>query len=66
MNIELYGYGLDVCLTEAVKILRGAIGGKLSKSDKDIRIGEAIGIIDTVRLMVVVSEPENAADTGDN
>lgn len=66
MNIDLYDYGLDTCLTEAVKILRGAVGGKLSKYDKDIRISEAIGIIDTVRLMVVVSEPENAADTGDN
>lgn len=66
MNIDLYEYGLDTCLTEAVKILRDAVGGKLSKNDKDIRISEAIGIIDTVRLMVIVSEPENAADTGDN
>lgn len=58
MNIELYEYGLDVQLTEAVKILRGAIGTKLSKNDKDIRISEAIGIIDTLRLMINVSNPE--------
>ena len=58
MNIELYEYGLDVQLTEAVKILRGAIGTILSKKDKDIQISEAIGIIDTVRLMINVSNPE--------
>lgn len=58
MNIELYEYGLDVQLTEAVKILRGAVGTKLSKNDKDIRISEAIGIIDTVRLMINVSDSE--------
>ena len=65
MNIELYEYGLDTQLTEAVKLLRGAIGNTLSKHEKDLRISEAIGIIDTVRLMVIVSEPEQAADTGD-
>lgn len=64
MNIKLYEYGLDNSLTDAVTILRGAMGTKLSKKDKDIKIAEAIGIIDTVRLMVVVSEDieEQATD----
>ncbi len=61
MNIELYEYGLDTQLIDAVKILRGAIGTKLSKKDKDIRISEAIGIIDTVRIMVNVTESESEA-----
>ena len=68
MKIELYEYGLDMKLTEAVEILRGAKGKKLSKYDKDARISEAIGIIDTVRFMVNVSDPEtdeHATDTGD-
>lgn len=58
MNIELYEYGLGNSLIDAVKILRGAIGAKLSKKDKDIRISEAIGIIDTVRIMVNVTKPD--------
>lgn len=66
MNIELYEYGLDTKLSEAVNILRGTIGNTLSKKDKDRRISEAIGIIDTVRIMVNVFEPEEqATDVGD-
>lgn len=66
MNIELYEFGLDTSLINAVEILRGAMGTKISEKDKDIKIAEAIGIIDTVRLMVIVSEPEEkATDTGD-
>lgn len=66
MIIDLYEYGLDTQLTEAVKLLRGGIGNTLSKHEKDLRISEAIGIIDTVRLMVIISEPvEEATDTGD-
>ena len=61
MKIDLYEYGLDNSLIDAVKILRGAIGTKLSRKDKDIKIAEAIGIIDTVRMMTVVSEPEEQA-----
>ena len=66
MDIRLYEYGIDNSLIDAVKILRGAMGTKLSKKDKDVKIAEAIGIIDTVRIMSVVSEPEEkATDTGD-
>lgn len=66
MNIKLYEYGLDNSLTDAVTILRGAMGTKLSKRDKDIKIAEAIGIIDTARIMTIVSEPEEqATDVGD-
>lgn len=61
MDIKLYEYGLDNSLIDAVNILRGAMGTKLSKRDKDIKIAEAIGIIDTARIMVVVSEPEEQA-----
>lgn len=66
MNISLYEYGLDMQLKEAVEILRGGMGKKLSKKDKDIRIAEAIGIIETVCRMVIVSDPEQqATDAGD-
>lgn len=66
MKIELYEYGLEMRLKEAVDILRGAIGTKLSKKDKDVKIAEAIGIIDTVHFMIIVSEPEEkATDAGD-
>ena len=61
MDIELNGYGLDNSLIDAVEILRGAMGTKLSKKDKDIKIAEAIGIIDTARIMIIVSEPEEQA-----
>lgn len=66
MNISLYEYGLDMQLKEAVEILRGGMGKNLSKKDKDIRIAETIGIIETVRQMVIVSDPEQqATDAGD-
>lgn len=66
MNIKLYEYGWDNSLSDAIKILRGAMGLKLSKKDKDIKIAEAIGIIDTVCSMVYISESEEqATDTGD-
>jgi hypothetical protein len=65
MNIKLNEYGLDNSLIEAVNILRGAIGTKLSKKDKDIKIAEAIGIIDTARIMVIVSEPEEEQEDND-
>lgn len=61
MNIILNEYGLDNSLIDAVNILRDAMGTKLSKKDKDIKIAEAIGIIDTARIMTVVSEPEEQA-----
>lgn len=61
MDIKLYEYGLDNSLIEAVNILRAAMGTKLSKRDKDIKIAEAISIIDTAHIMVVVSEPEEQA-----
>lgn len=42
------------------------MGKNLSKKDKDIRIAETIGIIETVRQMVIVSDPEQqATDVGD-
>ena len=67
MKIELYEHGLDNRLGAAVTILRGALGKKLSKKDKDVRIAEAIGIIDTVNFMVIVSDDakEQATDVGD-
>jgi hypothetical protein len=66
MDITLHGYGLDNSLIDAVTILRAAMGTKLSKKDKDIKIAEAIGIIDTARIMIIVSEPEEqATDVGD-
>lgn len=58
MNIELYQYGLNMRLDSAVRILRSALGKKLSKRDKDVRISEAIGIIETASVMVDVTEPE--------
>ena len=61
MDIKLYEYGLDHSLKDAVDILRGAMGSKLSKKDKDIKIAEAIGIVDTVRIMTIVQEPEEQA-----
>lgn len=65
MTIDLYEFGLDMQLEEAVKILRMAGHDNLSKKDKNIKIAEAIGIIETVQMMIKVSEPENAqeADT---
>ena len=64
MNITLYEYGLDEKLKEAVELLKSA-KTKSSKYAKDNLISEVIGIIDTVRFMVDVHEPEQAADTGD-
>ena len=58
MNINLYEFGLDESLKMALECLRGAVGKKLSKNDKDLAIKEAIGIIDTIRMMVVVTNPE--------
>ena len=64
MIIDLYIYGMDEKLKDAVELLKGA-KTKSSKYAKDVLISEAIGIIDAVRLMVDVYEPEQAADTGD-
>jgi hypothetical protein len=64
MKIELYEYGLDARLNDAVRILRSALGTKLSKKDKDILISEAIGIVETAQFMVMVSDPEQATDVG--
>lgn len=61
MNIKIYECGLDIKLSEAVDILKIALSSTLSKHDKNIKIAEAIGIIDTVRLMVDISEPEEQA-----
>jgi hypothetical protein len=54
MSIELYEYGIEQSLDAAVKILRGALGTSLSKKDKDLRIREAVGIIDTLQWLLVV------------
>ena len=57
MNIELYEYGVEQSLDTATRILRSALGAKLSKKEKDLRISEAVGIVDTLqRLMVVKTE----------
>jgi hypothetical protein len=58
MNVELYTYGLENKLDEAIRLLRGAIGTKVSKHEKDLRISEAVGIIGTVNHMVDISNPE--------
>ena len=63
MIVELYEYGLDNRLNDAVTLLRGAIGKGISIRDKDTRIGEAIGIIDTVRNMIIINEDDTTDDT---
>ena len=54
MNIELYEYGVEQSLDTATRILRSALGTKLSKRDKDVRIAEAIGIIDNLQRLIYV------------
>ena len=61
LNIKLYEYGLDESLKDAVTLLRGAIGNKLSKKDKDVKISEAIGVIDTARFMIDIYDPVRRA-----
>lgn len=55
MNIELYEYGVEQSLDALARLLRSAIGSKLSKKDKDLRISEAVGIVDTLQLLTVVN-----------
>lgn len=64
MKIELYEYGLGIRLQEAEQELRSGLAAKLSKRDKDVCIAKALGTIETLRLMVMVSD-EDATDTGD-
>ena len=59
MKIDLYEFGLDESLKMALTCLRSAVGNGSSKKDKDLAIKEAIGIIDTVRMMVVVTDQES-------
>lgn len=62
MKIELYEYGVDLQLKEAAKVLRGAIGKKISKADKDTKIGEAIGIIETIDMLIYINNDEEKND----
>lgn len=52
MKIELYEYGPELQLKHAGDILKEALGSKMSKCDKDIRIAEAMGIIDTIWMLI--------------
>lgn len=63
MKIELYEYGLDARLQEAERELRSGLTAKLSKRDKDVCIAKALGTIETLRLMLTVSD-EDDTDTG--
>ena len=58
MNIELYKYGIEQSLDTATRILRSALGTKLSKKEKDLRIREVIGIIDTLQRLTVVEDED--------
>lgn len=60
MKIELYEYGYDDSFDVLSKILREALEKKTSKRDKDVRIAQAIGIIETIRNLTITS-----TDTGD-
>lgn len=55
MNIELYEYGVEQSLDTATRILRSALGTKLSKKEKDLRIREVVGIIDTLQRLIIVN-----------
>ena len=63
MNIKLYEFGLDESLKAIEQELRGALGSKLSKQDKDARISKVLGAVETLRLMVIVSD-EESTDAG--
>lgn len=62
MKIGLYEYGIDLQLAEVAKILRSAIGKKLSKEDKDAKISEAIGIVETIDMLITISCDEETTD----
>jgi hypothetical protein len=59
MNIKLYEYGLEQSLDAMAVILRGALGNKVSKKYKDLKISEALGIVDTLCRLTIVDEQED-------
>ena len=58
MKIELNEYGLNISLDEAVKLLRCTLCDKLPKKNRQAKVAEALGIIETVNRMAWVSDPE--------
>lgn len=64
MNIELYEYGVEQSLDVLARILRGAMGTKLSKKEKDLRISEAVGIVDTLQRLTVVKTEDGKTEDG--
>lgn len=61
-NVDLYVYGFDVRLLDTIKNLENALGKSVSKHTKDICISEAIGTMETLRLLIDIKDPENKED----
>ena len=56
--VEIYEYGFDTRIKDILRTLEGALGKGVSKNTKDICISEAIGTLETLRLMIDIYDPD--------
>ena len=59
MKLKLYEYSIEQSFDVLLKLLRSALGNKISKKNKDLRIAEAIGIIDAMDRMLLIDKEED-------
>ena len=63
LKIELSEYGLDDTLNDIRGRLRGALGKKVSKKNKDTAIREAIASLEAIRNMIYIEEVEISTES---
>ena len=56
-KVEIYECGFDMRLNDVLTTLKGSLGKGVSKNTKDISISEAIGTLETLRLMIDIYDP---------
>jgi hypothetical protein len=61
ISLELYNYGIENTCKEVETILRGVLGQKVSKQEKDIAIAKAMGMVSTIYNMTIPSVTDTRA-----
>ena len=56
--VEIYEYGFDTRIKDILATLECALGKGVSKNTKDVCISEAIGTLETLRLMIDIYDPD--------
>ena len=66
LKIELYEYGLENTLDQINNELKSALGKEHSKNEKDKKICKALGMVNALYSMIVVSEVDDADEKSES